>query len=180
MATWVAVAAAGRRLSLVLERAAHQEAATLAGCDVITTDLRPAQMPKEMLHARSKDVALVAWAFRPCKTTHLEIRPISVPVAQRTRAHALVGMLASHLIQALRARWQPLHTTVEEGITELSQFCSTAGHIPGQMPSQVLPVPRDFSAQLLEAAEVRLPRLLPAKGIIVATKKQRQHTRKTL
>jgi hypothetical protein len=41
-------------------------------------------------------------------------------------------------------------------------------------------VPRDLSAQLLEAAEVRLPRLLPSKGIIVATKKQLQQKRKTL
>ena len=180
MATWGAVAAEGRRLSLVLDRAAQQEAAKLDGCYVITTDLRQAQMPKEMIHAREKDWALVAWAFRSCKTTPLERRPISVHVEKRPRAHALVVMLAYHIIQELRARWQPLNITVEEGITELSQFCSTEGHIQGQMPYQVLPVPRDLSAQLLEAAEVRRPRLLPSKGIIVATKKQRQHKRKTL
>ena len=180
MATWVAVAAEGRLLSLVLDRAAQQEAAKLDGCYVITTDLRQAQMPKEMIHARYKDLALVEWAFRSCKTTHLEMRPIYVHLEKRTRAHALVVMLAYHIIQELRARWQPLNITVEEGITELSQFCSTEVHIQGQMPYQVLPVPRDLSAQLLEAAEVRLPRLLPSKGIIVATKKQLQQKRKTL
>lgn len=110
----------------------------------------------------------------------LEMRPISVHLEKRPRAHALVVMLAYHILQELRARWQPLQITVEEGITALSQFCSTAGHIQGQMPSQVLPVPRDLAAQWLEAAEVRLPRLLPSKGIIVATKKQRQQKRKTL
>jgi len=180
MATWVAVAVEGRRLSLVQDRAAQQEAAKLDGCYVITTDLRQAQMPKEMIHARSKDLALVEWAFRSCKTTHLEMRPIYVHLEKRTRAHALVVMLAYHIIQELRARWQPLNITVEEGITELSQFCSTEVHIQGQMPYQVLPVPRDLSAQLLEAAEVRLPRLLPSQGIIVATKKQLQQKRKTL
>ena len=108
------------------------------------------------------------------------MRPIYVHLEKRTRAHALVVMLAYHIIQELRARWQLLNITVEEGITDLSQFCSTEGHIQGQMPSQVLPVPRDLSAPLLEAAEVRLPRLLPSKGIIVATKKQLQQKRKTL
>lgn len=180
MATWVAVAAEGRLLSLVLDSAAQQEAAQLDGCYVITTDLRQAQMPKEMIHARYKDLALVEWAFRSGKTTHLEMRPIYVHLAKRTRAHALVVMLAYHIIQELRARWQPLNITVEEGLAELSQFCSTAVHIQGQMPYQVLPVPRDLSAQLLEAAEVRLPRILPSKGIIVATQKQLQKKRKTL
>src|SRR5574341_206896 len=75
-----------------------------------------------------KDLALVEWAFRSCKTTHLEMRPIYVHLEKRTRAHALVVMLAYHLIKELRARWQPLNITVEEGIMELSQFCSTEVH----------------------------------------------------
>jgi hypothetical protein len=180
MATWVAVAAEGRLLSLVLDRAAQQEAAKLDGCYVITTDLRQAQMPKEMIHARYKDLALVEWAFRSCKTTHLEMRPIYVHLEKRTRAHALVVMLAYHIIQELRARWQPLNITVEEGITELSQFCSTEVHIQGQQPYHAIPAPRDLSAHLLEAAQVRLPRCLPSTGIVVATKKQLQEKRKSL
>jgi hypothetical protein len=179
-ATWVSVAAAGRRLALSRERAAQQAAATRDGCSVILTELTPVQMRQERMHAREKDVALVAWACRSCKTTHRERRPLSVHVAKRTRAHALGVMLASHIIQELRARWQPLHLTVEEGITALAPLCSTAGPLQGQKPYHAMPAPRDLSAPLLEAAHVRLPRRLPSTGIVVATKKRLQTKRKGL
>jgi transposase len=180
IASWVSVAVEDRRLSLALERAAQQDAAKLDGCYVITTDLTPEQMRKELIHERYKDLALVEWAFRSCKTTHLEMRPIYVHLEKRTRAHALVVMLAYHIIKELRARWQPLNITVEEGITELSHLCSTAVHIQGQRPYHAIPAPRDLSAQLLEAAQVRLPRRLPSTGIVVATKKRLQTKRKGL
>ena len=180
IASWVSVAVEDRRLSLALERVAQQAAAKLDGCYVITTDLTPEQMRKELIHERYKDLALVEWAFRSCKTTHLEMRPIYVHLEKRTRAHALVVMLAYHIIKELRARWQPLNITVEEGITELSHLCSTAVHIQGQRPYHAIPAPRDLSAQLLEAAQVRLPRRLPSTGIVVATKKRLQTKRKGL
>jgi hypothetical protein len=180
IATWVSVLAASRLLSLSLESEAQQAAAKLDGCYVITTDLTQAQMRKEMIHERYKDLALVEWVFRSCKTTHLEMRPIYVHLEKRTRAHALVVMLAYHIIKELRARWQPLNLTVEEGITELSHLCSTEVHIQGQRPYHAIPAPRDLSAQLLEAAQVRLPRRLPSTGIVVATKKRLQEKRKSL
>jgi hypothetical protein len=180
MASWVSVAATGRILSLSLDRAALQKATQLDGCYVIQTDLRQELMRKEIIHARYKDLALVAWAFRSCKTTHLAMRPIHVHWEKRTRGQALVVMLAYHIITELRARWQPLHITVEEGITELSHLCSTEVQIQDQRPYQTMPAPRDLSTQLLEAAQVRLPRRLPSTGIVVATKKLRQKKRKSL
>ena len=64
----------------------------------------------------------------------------------------------------------------EEGIP-----CSiTEVHIAGQKPYQAIPAPRNFSAHLLEAAQIRLPCLLPARGIVGATKKQLQKKRKSL
>ena len=142
LATWVAVAAEGRLLSLSLDRAAQRAVAKLDGCYGSTTDLTPAQMGKELIHERYKDLALVEWAFRSCKTTHLEMRPISVHLEKRTRAHALVVMLAYHIIKELRARWQSLNITVEEGITELSHLCSTEVHSQGQRPYHAIPAPR--------------------------------------
>ena len=180
IATWVSVAAEGRLFSLSLDSAAHQAAAKLGGCYVITTDLKPAQMRKELIHERYKDLALVEWAFRSCKTTHLEMRPIYVHLEKRPRAHALVVMLAYHLIKELRARWQPLNITVEEGLMELSHLCSTEVHIAGQKPYQAMPAPRNLSAHLLEAAQICLPCLLPSRGIVVATQKQLQKKRKSL
>ena len=137
-------------------------------------------MPKETIHERYKDFALVESAFRSCKTVHLEMRPVYVRLAQRTRAHAFVVMLAYDIIKELAARWQALNITVEEGIKELAQLCCIEVHLAGQAPSNDIPVPRDLSRQLLEAAQVRLPRVLLAKGMAVATKKKLQKKRKLL
>jgi transposase len=180
MTTWASVVAQGRTLSLAVDAAAKEAAATLDGCYALKTDLATPQMSKETIHERYKDLALVESAFRSCKTVHLEMRPIYVRLAKRTRAHAFVVMLAYYIIKALAARWQSLNITVEEGIKELAQLCCIEVHLAGQGPSNDIPVPRDLSRQLLEAAQVRLPRSLPAKGMAVATKKKLQKKRKRL
>lgn len=180
IAAWASVAAEDRTLSLAVDAAAKEAAATLDGCYALKTDLATPQMPKETIHERYKDLALVESAFRSCKTVHLEMRPVYVRLAQRPRAHAFVVMLAYDIIKELAARWQALNITVEEGIKELAQLCCIEVHLAGQAPSNDIPVPRDLSRQWLEAAQVRLPRVLLAKGMAVATKKKLQKKRKLL
>jgi transposase len=179
IAKWASVAAEDRVLSISVDAQAKAEDAQLDGCYVLKTELDQDQVGKAVIHERYKDLARVEWAFRSCKTTHLEMRPIYVRLEKRTRAHALVVMLAYHIIMELRARWQPLNLTVEEGIEELTHLCSMEVHVKGQSPYHEIPVPRDLSRQLLEAAQVRLPRVLPSQGIVVTTKKQLPPKRKS-
>jgi transposase len=179
IANWASVVAEGRELSLAVDAEAQAEAAKLDGCYVLKTELDQDQVSKEVIHQRYKDLALVEWAFRSCKTSHLEMRPIYVRLAKRTRAHALVVMLAYHIIMELRVRWQPLNLTVEEGIEELTHLCSTEVHVKGKSPYHEIPAPRDLSRRLLEAAQVRLPRVLPSQGIVVTTKKRLPPKRKS-
>ena len=54
------------------------EQAELDGCYVIKTDLPAEAADKERVHDRYKDLALVETAFRTCKTSHLEVRPVFV------------------------------------------------------------------------------------------------------
>jgi len=53
------------------------------------------------------------------KTTLLELRPIYLRLANRTRAHALVTMLALKIARALRRRVAPLGLTVEDALDRL-------------------------------------------------------------
>ena len=62
------------------------------------------------------------WAFRSCKTIHLEMRPIHVRLASRTRGNALVVMLAYRIVAELARCWQHLNQTVAEGIAELTSL----------------------------------------------------------
>ena len=59
-------------------------------------------MDKESVHSRYKDLAMVESAFRTCKTGHLELRPIYLRKAGRTRAHVFVVMLSYLLVRELR------------------------------------------------------------------------------
>jgi hypothetical protein len=101
MAPWASVVAQDRTLSLAVDTAAKEAAATLEGCYALKTDLAAPQMPKETIHERYKDLALVESAFRSCQTVHLEMRPVSVRLAKGTRGHAFVVMLVYYIIKEL-------------------------------------------------------------------------------
>jgi len=175
---WVVVSSEQRTISLSKDHEKLQEIAKLDGCYVIRTDLPMATACKELVHERYKDLALVEWAFRTSKTVQLEMRPIHVRLADRTRAHAFVVMMAYRIVKELASCWRSIEFTVEEGLKELNALCVTEVSIPGQGSYHRIPEPRDLSRQLLEAAHVKLPTFLPSKGVKVATKKKLTSRRK--
>jgi hypothetical protein len=182
---WLRVAADGRRLSLVEDHPALAEASKLDGCYCLKTDLTPAQATKEIVHDRYKDLAGVEWAFRTCKTVHLEARPVYVRRASRTRGHALVVMLAYLLVAELTRCWERLDVTVPEGIAALTTLCTMEVSLGGEAPTrqqtrfQRIPEPNAAVAQLLSAATIRLPSALPSRGSHVTTKRKLPSRRKT-
>jgi hypothetical protein len=172
IADWVELTLVERALTLTVQEDAQTEAAKLDGCYVLKTDLPPAQAPKELVHDRYKDLASVEYAFRTCKTGHLEVRPIFVRRAERTRAHAFVVMLAYQIIQYLASCWSPLDVTVAEGLHALTTLCLVEVS-PTQAPSyHCIPIPRDAIAQLLHRADITLPKVFSLSGMRVSTKKK--------
>ena len=177
IADWVELTVAERAMTLTVNEDAQTEAAKLDGCYVLKTDLTPAQAPKEMVHDRSKDLASVEHAFRTCKTAHLEIRPIFLRLAERTRAHAFVVMLAYPIIQYLASCWSTFDLTVEEGLHALATLCLVEVS-PHNAPSyHCIPTPRDAIARLLHSADITLPKAFALSGTRVSTKKKLQSER---
>ena len=174
---WVTVSACGRDLSLAIDDDALAEVEKLDGCYVLKTDLGKCLADKETVHGRYKDLALVEWAFRTSKTVELEMRPVHVRLATRTRGHALVVMLGYLIVQELARRWRDMDLTVEEGIRQLTTLCATELHVNGQPRCNRIPEPRESIQRLLAAAQVDLPDALPCKGIKVATRKKLPHNR---
>ncbi len=174
---WVTVSACGRDLSLAIDDDALAEVEKLDGCYVLKTDLGKSLADKETVHGRYKDLALVEWAFRTSKTVELEMRPVHVRLATRTRGHALVVMLGYLIVQELARRWRDIDLTVEEGIKQLTTLCATELHVKGQPRCNRIPEPRESIRRLLSAAQVHLPDALPCKGIKVATRKKLPHNR---
>jgi transposase len=169
---WVNVEAKERKIVLITDQETLCEIEKLDGCYVLKTDLSKQEADKETVHARYKDLSQVEWAFRTSKTVHLEMRPIHVRLAGRTRAHAFVVMLAYRIVQELAKRWREIDLTVEEGIKELATLCADEVLVQGMPRCNKIPEPRPQLQRLLEAAQVQLPEALPCRGVRVATKKK--------
>jgi len=176
--SWATVGAAGREISIAIDDDALHAASKLDGCYVLKTDLSPEAASKETVHDRYKDLTLVEQAFRTSKTVQLEMRPIHVRLESRTRGHAFVVMLAYRIVQELARLWRNIDLTVEEGINELSTLCATEIWVGGKHNCNKIPDPRDTLRKLLDAARVKLPKVLPPRTQNVATRKKLPPRRK--
>jgi transposase len=176
---WVKANANERKIFLSIENQALAEIEKLDGCYVLKTDLNKKAANKETIHCRYKDLAHVEWAFRTSKTVQLELRPVNVRLASRTRGHAFVVMLAYRIVQELADRWNQINLTVQEGIDELKTLCAMEILVAGKPRCNKIPQPRTSVKQLLNAASVRLPEVLSSKGIRVASRKKLPENRAT-
>jgi hypothetical protein len=172
------VEAEGRTLRLRLDETAQREAARLAGCYVLKTDLPRTVAAAQVVHDRDKDLALVEQAFRTCKTTSLELRPWYVRTEASTRGHALVVRLAYLIIRELRRAWGHLNRTVEEGVAQRTTLCALEIRVQGQEPFWRVPKPRGLSQRLLEAVGVHVPDVLPPRKGYVVTRTKLPQRRK--
>jgi transposase len=177
---WIETSSLERVITFSKNEEQLKEEEKLDGCYTLKTDLRADKLSKEIVHSRYKDLALVEWAFRTSKTVQLEMRPINVRLESRTRGHAFVVMLAYKVIRELANNWKSQDLTVEEGLNELDALCSMEIAIKDGETFHRIPQPRQLSKQLLKAAGVELPTVLPSKGIKVATKKKLTSRRKSL
>jgi len=168
---WVKVESKGRILELAIDEAAERETSHLDGCYVIKTDLSAEVATAETIHDRYKDLAQVERAFRTFKSGHLEVRPTFVRTEESTRGHVFVVMLAYLLEREMDKCWRGLEVTVAEGIDELGSLRGTILTI-GRSSYQKIPDPEGLSKQLLEAADVKLPQILPLRKVHVATRKK--------
>ena len=98
--------------------------------------------------------------------------------AEHTRGHVLVVMLAYRIARELSRRWTALDTRVQEGLDELAGLCATEILANGRALCNQIPEPREALRILLQAAHVRLPEALPARGAIVSTKRRLPERRK--
>jgi len=94
---------------------------------------------------------------------------VHVRTASHTRGHVFVVMLSYLIIAELARCWHDLDVTVNEGIKQLDTICATQLLVKGKVSCHQIPRPRPFLSQLLEAAQVNLPAVLPSRGVTVTT-----------
>ena len=116
---WVKVALAGRQVVWQEDEAARQAEGQLDGCYVVESDLPTTAATTQQVHDRYVSLTAVERDFRTLKTGLLEIRPVFLRKADRTRGHALVSLLALKLARELDRRMAPLGLTVEDAVERL-------------------------------------------------------------
>lgn len=175
----VTVTASDRHINVDVDTEYMAYLAELDGCYVIKSDLPDEAADKELIHDRYKDLAMVETAFRTCKTTHLEVRPVFVRTEANTRGHVLVVMLAYLIVRALKKAWKDFDLTVEEGLKELDRICAMNLSVKEGDACLRIPEPSPTARELLDALDVKLPQFLPKSKAKVDTKRKLPSRRKT-
>lgn len=116
---WVSVRLEGRQVMWSEDAPAREKEAQLDGCYVIESDLPASAATTQAVHDRYLDLTRVERDFRTLKTGLLEIRPVFLRKAGRTRGHAVVSLLALKLARALERRVAPLGLTVDDAVERL-------------------------------------------------------------
>jgi hypothetical protein len=167
-----------RQFYLIEDQRVLAEHSKLDGCYVIRTDLPAQAANAQTVHERYRDLANVEQGFRTCKTVHLEMRPWFVTCEASTRGQALVVMLAYKVVRYLAHCWKPFDIEVVEALEALKQITLATVHVAGYPAYQSVPTPPPELAQLLSAAGIELPQILPHLETRVVTRKNISKPRK--
>jgi hypothetical protein len=166
LSAFVTLALNERVIVCTIDQEAKAQDALLDGCYLLETDVPQGLMDAKTVDARYRDLQKVERNFRTVKTTFLEIRPIFLRKAERTKAHVFVAMLALKITRRFEA---DLHRTF--GSTEDDPAAITPddalvalGRLPylystdrnGQRHTH-LPRPDDQQAKILDAIGLSFP-----------------------
>lgn len=108
LTSFVSASADARRIVIDVDEPKRRAVEELDGCYVVISDVPAAAASATSIWERYGDLQKVERNFRTMKTGLLELRPIFLRKAGRTRAHALVAMLALKLTRAFERRVAPL------------------------------------------------------------------------
>jgi len=113
----------------------------------------------QAVHDRYRDVHEVEQDFRTMKTGLLEVRPVFVRKAPRTRAHVLVTMFALKVVREMRRALvaafgttddDKMAVTVDDALAAFSRLCLLIYQVRGTA-SMRLPSPDARQAAMLNA-----------------------------
>ena len=103
-----------RGIVCAIDAVAMEEDALLDGCYILETDVPKALLDAKTVDERYRDLQQVERNFRTVKTTFLEIRPIFLRKAERTKAHVFVAMLALKITRQFEAGLRKTFGTTDQ------------------------------------------------------------------
>ena len=167
VSSWVILKIVDGQIEMSKDKDKLIEISRLDGSYAIKTDLLTKDLSKESIHQRYKDLIKVENAFRTMKTECLEVRPVYVRNARRTRGHVFLTMLAYRIIREIENRIPEYRDIpIQETINILSQI----GLVEMTMGDQSIFRIPDVSLntqKLLDALNISIPKIIPREGMEV-------------
>ena len=165
LAGWVQLSLQAGDIIATVDEAAQTEATRFEGCYVLETDVPQTVLDAQAVHDRYRELHEVEHDFRTMKTGLLEVRPIFVRKASRTRAHVFVTMFALKVVREMRRALvaafgttddDRMAVTVDDALAALSRLCLLISQVRGTVITR-LPSPDARQAAMLHALGTSLP-----------------------
>ncbi len=166
LAAFVTLALNERVIVCTIDQEAKAQDALLDGCYLLETDVPQGLMDAKTVDARYRDLQKVERNFRTVKTTFLEIRPIFLRKAERTKAHVFVAMLALKITRRFEADLHrtfgsteddPAAITPDDALVALGRLTYLYSTDRNGQRHTHLPRPDDQQAKILDAIGLSFP-----------------------
>lgn len=165
LSAFVSLSLNDRLVHCHIDEQALADSALLDGCYVLESTVPASLMAAATVDARYRDLQQVERNFRTLKTDFLEVRPIFVRKATRTRGHVFVAMLALKITRLFEEKLQakfgttdqdPNAITIEDALTALSRITYLYYNIKGKVFAR-LPRLDDLQCAIFNALGLRFP-----------------------
>jgi hypothetical protein len=163
--SWIDFTVDDRMIHLSKDENRLEVVSRLDGCYVIKTDLTAEQCDAQTVHDRYKDLSQVEHAFRTMKTGLLQVRPVYVRKAKRTRGHVFITSLAYMIIHEIRFM---LPEAKDIPVNEIIDTLTAINLIELEDRNERfyrVPTPTQETRALLDQLEISIPLLIPKQGL---------------
>jgi len=166
LSAFVTLALNERVIVCTIDQEAKAQDALLDGCYLLETDVPQGLMDAKTVDARYRDLQKVERNFRTVKTTFLEVRPIFLRKAERTKAHVFVAMLALKITRRFEAALRqtfgsteddPAAITPDDALVALGRLTYLYSTDRNGQRHTHLPRPDDQQAKILDAIGLSFP-----------------------
>lgn len=168
-----------RRIECDLDAAEWERLTELAGCYTLMTDVSKDNMSAEDVNASYRQLQNVERDFRTMKTGLLEVRPIFLRNANRTRGHVFVTMLALKVARLAQEKLKQAGSAynLKAAMELLAQYTLMEQEVNGTQ-FVFFPQPSDNQAAIFQAFGLALPTRNKTTGIPVTKKTNVVRTKK--
>ena len=154
-----------REIKLSINEEELKLASKYDGCYCLKTDLPDDVISKEKVHERYKQLTHVESAFREMKGDILNIRPLYLRKAERTKGHVVVVMLGYMILHKLNKLWSSTKETIEESLDSLTNLCILKVE-SNESSILKLPTPNEECKNLLNLAKIKWPKFIIGGAIV--------------